>query len=181
MLAVMVAWIGGMMTAADRNDRPSFLLLPLMAIWANLHGGFMLRLALIALEAVWSVEPARRVRLAPASALFALGAIAASCCTPYGWNRLLGAAKILDLGELLSPISEWWPANFSSFSPFEGALLGLIGFALYRGLVSLRSANSSADGFDLDSACQEHRGICVPGPTGAGEADGLKQRQAKRV
>jgi hypothetical protein len=130
MLAVMVAWIGGMMTAADRNDHPSFLLLPLMAIWANLHGGFML--ALIALEAVWSVEPARRVRLAPAWALFALGAIAASCCTPYGWNRLLGAAKILDLGELLSPISEWWPANFSSFSPFEGALLGLIGFALSR-------------------------------------------------
>jgi hypothetical protein len=137
-LPVMVAWIGAMMTAADRNARPSFLLLPVMALWANLHGGFVLGLALIApiaLEAVWSVEPARRIRLALDWALFGIGAIVASCCTPYGWNTLLGAAKILDLGELLSLISEWRPADFSSFSSFEGALLGLIGFAFYRGLV----------------------------------------------
>ena len=33
------------MAAADRGRAPSFLLLPLMALWANLHGGFVLGLA----------------------------------------------------------------------------------------------------------------------------------------
>ncbi len=137
-MPVMVAWVGGMMTAADRRQAPSFLLLPLIALWANLHGGFVLGLALIgpvALEAVWSAERSQRIALALHWIVFALGAVAASCCTPYGWNTLLGAAKILNLGELLSLISEWRPADFSSFGAFEAALLALIGFGFYRGLV----------------------------------------------
>jgi len=41
-LPVMVAWVGGLIAAADRRDAPSFWLLPLIALWANLHGGFVL-------------------------------------------------------------------------------------------------------------------------------------------
>lgn len=137
-LPVMVAWIGGMMAAADRRQPPPFLLLPLIALWANLHGGFVLGLALVgpvALAAVWSAEPARRLGLALHWAVFGLCAVVASCFTPYGWNTLLGAAKILNLGELLSLISEWRPVDFSSFGAFEASLLALIGFALYRGVV----------------------------------------------
>jgi hypothetical protein len=67
--------------------------------------------------------------------LFGIGALIASCCTPYGWKTLLGATNILSLGELLSLIFEWMPANFATFSSFEGALLGLIAFGYYRGLV----------------------------------------------
>jgi hypothetical protein len=137
-MPVMVACVGGMISAADRCAPPSLLLLPLMALWANLHGGFVLGLALIApvaLVAVWDAAPDRRVFLALRWSFFAVGALAASCCTPYGWNTLLGAARILDLGELLSIISEWRPADFSSFGFFEACLLGLIGLAFYRGLV----------------------------------------------
>jgi hypothetical protein len=137
-LPVMVAWVGGMISAADRRVPPSMLLLPLMALWANLHGGFVLGLALIApvaLLAVWEAAPAHRVPLALKWGFFALGALAAACCTPYGWNALLGAARILDLGKLLSIISEWQPADFSSFGVFEASLLGLVGLAFYRGLV----------------------------------------------
>ncbi|MGH6678611.1 MAG: hypothetical protein ACREDL_06680 [Bradyrhizobium sp.] len=137
-LPVMVAWVGALMTAADRHACPSFLLLPLMALWANLHGSFVFGLALIApiaLEALWAAERQRRVALAARWASFAVGALAASCCTPYGWDTLLGVMRILDLGRLLSLISEWQPANFSSFGFFEASLLGLIGFAFFRGLV----------------------------------------------
>ncbi|OLE18603.1 MAG: hypothetical protein AUG50_05830 [Betaproteobacteria bacterium 13_1_20CM_3_63_8] len=137
-LPVMVAWVGALMAAADRRTYPSWLLLPLIALWSNLHGGFVLGLALIApiaLEALWSEEPERRVALAARWAVFAIGALAASCCTPYGWNTLFGAARILDLGELLSLISEWAPANFSSFGFFEAALLGLIALAFSAGIV----------------------------------------------
>lgn len=137
-LPVMVAWVGALMAAADRRTTPSYLLLPLIALWANLHGGFVLGLALIgpiALEATRSAEPARRLALFMRWVLFGFAALAASCITPYGWNTLLAAARILDLGELLHIISEWQPANFASFTSFEAALLGLLGFAFYRGLV----------------------------------------------
>jgi len=137
-LPVMLAFVGGLMAAADRRGHPSWLLLPLLALWANLHGGFVLGLALIGpigLEAVWCSDPKDRVALAARWALFGLAAIAACCCTPYGWNTLLGATKILSLGKLLTLIWEWMPANFGSISFFEVGLLGLIGLAFYRGLV----------------------------------------------
>lgn len=137
-LPVMVAWVGLLLTAAERRHPPSWLLLPLMALWANLHGGFVLGLALIgpiALEAVWNVETERGVAVFVRWVLFGIAALVASCCTPYGWKTLLGATNILNLGELLSVISEWMPANFASFTAFEGALLGLIAIAFYRGLV----------------------------------------------
>jgi hypothetical protein len=134
---VMVAFLGGLMAAADRRTYPSWFLLPLMALWANLHGGFVLGLALIGpigLEALWSAEPDRRLRLAVRWGLFGLAALAASCVTPYGWKTLLGATKILSLGKLLSLIWEWMPVDFSQFTFFEAALLGLIGLAFYRKL-----------------------------------------------
>ena len=137
-LPVMVAWVGLLMAAADRRSAPSWFWLPLMALWANLHGGFVLGLALIgpiALEAVEHAEPMRRLSLFLRWVLFGIAALIASCATPYGWRTLLGATNILSLGELLSVIFEWMPANFASFTAFEGALLGLIAIGFYRGLV----------------------------------------------
>lgn len=137
-LPVMVAWVGALISAADRRTCPSFFLLPLMSLWASLHGGFVLGLALIgpiALDAVWGAAPEQRIALAARWALFAAAALVASCCTPYGWNTLLAATRILDLGQLLSVISEWMPQNFSSLSPFELSLLGLIAIGFYRGIV----------------------------------------------
>jgi hypothetical protein len=137
-LPVMVTWVGVLMAAADRRSAPSWFWLPLMALWASLHGGFVLGLALIgpvALVAVWDVEAERRVPLFLRWVLFGIGALIASCCTPYGWRTPLGATNILSLGELLSLISEWMPADFASFTAFEGALLGLIALGLYRGVV----------------------------------------------
>ena len=55
-LPLLVAWVGGLIAAADRGEAPSPWLLPLMTLWANLHGGFVFGLALIApiaIEAVW--------------------------------------------------------------------------------------------------------------------------------
>lgn len=136
-LPVLLAFIGGLMASADRRTYPSWWLLPLMTLWANLHGGFVLGLTLIGpigLEAVWSAEPGRRRQLVVRWGLFGIAALAASCVTPYGWNSLLGATKILSLGKLLTLIGEWMPADFSKPSFFEATLLGLIGLICYRGL-----------------------------------------------
>ena len=135
-MPVMVAWVGAIVTAADRRGAPSFWLLPLMALWANLHGGFVFGLVLIApvaLDAVWNADAELRKPLALRWAAFAGAALAASCCTPYGWNSLLASQKILELGGALPLIMEWRPANFGSIGPFEVCLLLGIGLALLRG------------------------------------------------
>ncbi|MFG3756522.1 hypothetical protein, partial [Klebsiella pneumoniae] len=86
-MPVMVAWVEGLVTASDRGARPSFGRLPLLVLWANLHGSFVLGLALIgpfALDAVWNVEAAKRKPLALGWALFGGGALLACGLTPYG-------------------------------------------------------------------------------------------------
>lgn len=136
-LPVMIAWVGMLMNAADRRGTPSWYFLPLISLWANLHGGFVLGLALIgpmAFVALWGLESDKQVRLLLRWFLFGVAALAACCVTPYGWRTLLGATNILNLGELLTVISEWSPVNFASFNAFEGALFGLIALGLYRGL-----------------------------------------------
>jgi hypothetical protein len=136
-LPVMVAWVAGLVAAADRRDAPSWLLLPLMALWANLHGGFVFGLMLIApiaLDAVLAAEEKKRKALILRWACFGCIALIAACCTPYGWNALLAAQKILSLGGALPLLLEWKPADFGSIGPFELCLL--LGFALvlHRGV-----------------------------------------------
>src|SRR5438874_314041 len=103
-LPVMLAFVGGLMAAADHRSHPSWPLLPLMVLWANLHGGFVLGLALIGpvgLEAIWCCERKDRGTLAARWALFGVAAVVACGCTPSGWNSLWGSARLLCVGSLL--------------------------------------------------------------------------------
>src|ERR1700760_1696094 len=136
-MPVMVVWVGGLIAAADRRRAPSFWLLPLMVLWANLHGGFVFGLFLIApvgLDDVVGAGEKMRKTLALRWALFAMLALGASCCTPYGWNALLASQKILELGGALPLIQEWKPTQFGGLGAFEIFLLLGIGFALLRGI-----------------------------------------------
>ena len=136
-LPIMVAWVGGLVAAADRRGAPSFQLLPLMALWANLHGGFVFGLVLIApiaLDAVLSTDVTLRKALALRWAAFAVAALVAACATPYGWDALLASQKILGLGGALPLIMEWKPAEFGSVGALEVCLLLGIGLALFRGV-----------------------------------------------
>ena len=136
-LPLMVAWVHGLLRASEQREPPSFWLLPLLALWANLHGGFVFGLALVApmaLDALWNADKAQRVQLAIRWALFAAAALAACCVTPYGWNSILASRRILDLGELLHLSYEWMPVDFGHFGPFEGFILATIAAALFYGV-----------------------------------------------
>ena len=136
-LPIMLAWANGLMSASERGQAPSPWLLPLIALWANLHGGFVFGLVLVgglALDALWNADRARRRSVALRWAAFGVGALIACCATPYGWGSILAARRILDLGELLHLIYEWMPANFSKFGAFEMAILTLIAGALFGGV-----------------------------------------------
>jgi hypothetical protein len=136
-LPVMLAWVNGLLGASERRQPPSFWLLPLMVLWANLHGGFAFGLTLVvgfAFDAWWNAEASQRGPLALRWIVFGACAFVASCATPYGWGSILASLKILDLGDLLNLISEWSPADFSHFSLFEACVLALIAGSLYFGV-----------------------------------------------
>ena len=136
-MPVMVAWTIGLVAAADRREAPSLWLLPLMALWSNLHGGFVFGLVLIApiaLDAVVSAKANARRALVLRWAAFGIAALIAACVNPYGWNALLAAQKILSLGGALPLIMEWRPADFGSLGPLEICLLLGLGLALWRGI-----------------------------------------------
>src|SRR3954468_23450130 len=136
-LPIMLTWANGLMLASERGEAPSPLLLPLIALWANLHGGFVFGLVLtgaFALDALWNTDRARQTSVALRWAVFGIGALAACCVTPYGWGSILASRKILDLGELLHLIYEWMPADFSTFGALELVILVLVGGTLYSGV-----------------------------------------------
>jgi len=136
-LPFMVAWASGLASASERREPPSLWLLPLLATWANLHGGFVFGLVLVGgfgLDAVWNAGRERRRQLALRWLAFGAAACAACCMTPYGWETLAASYRILGLGELLHLIFEWMPTDFGTLSRFELCIMALLAGALLFGV-----------------------------------------------
>jgi hypothetical protein len=136
-LPVMLAWVIGLVSASERGRAPSFWWLPLISLWANLHGGFVFGLALVApfaFDAWWNAEPSQRRSLVLRWIAFGAGALVACCATPYGWGSIAASRRILELGGLLHIISEWAPADFSRLGGLEAAVFVLMAATLYLGV-----------------------------------------------
>lgn len=134
-LPLLEIWAAGLIIARSQNRAPSFALLPVMTVWANLHGSFMAGLALIlplALEAVLAAGQ-KRGTVAMRWALFLLAAIAAAAITPFGPDSLIFPLKLMGLGGL-AHIGEWQAADFSTITPLEIALLAGIFVIASRGI-----------------------------------------------
>ncbi|MFY9895263.1 MAG: hypothetical protein WAK63_14150 [Xanthobacteraceae bacterium] len=135
-LPLMVAWIAALIRAVD-TARPPWWLVPLMTLWANLHGSFIFGLAMtgvIAAEAIWLSPAPQRRRAAADWIAFAALALAAACLNPYGPELILATIRILSLGQALSLIVEWRPQDFSKLGAYEMVVLAAIGLALWRGV-----------------------------------------------
>jgi hypothetical protein len=108
----------------------------LMTPWANLHGGFILGLALIgpfAMEAVIAAAPERRTVAAKGWAPFAVASLAASLVTPFAVSGLLFPIKLLGLSSLAG-VSEWKPTDFSRIGPLEISFIAALYVLLWRGV-----------------------------------------------
>ncbi|MBR0958132.1 hypothetical protein [Bradyrhizobium japonicum] len=135
-MPIMVTWAAALVRCMDREGPPPYWALPLLVVWANLHGSGVLALGLIGpvvLEALLREErsawPRVILRWLPFTAL----AVAASCLTPHGPEPLLMPLTTLGAGSALAWISEWRPQDFSHIGGFELLLLAGI-FALSRGV-----------------------------------------------
>jgi hypothetical protein len=135
-LPVMVTWIALLIRAVDTRSPPSWLLLPLMTLWANLHGSFTFGLAMtgvIACDALWSAPQSERWNVVWQWGLFGVLAFGAACLNPYGPEMILVTFRTVALGAALTTITEWRSQDFSHIGSFELVMLGAFGVALYRG------------------------------------------------
>jgi hypothetical protein len=135
-LPIIVTWAAALVRSMDRQAPPPYWALPLLVLWANLHGSVVLALGLIGPAVLESLltggrDGCRRVfrRWLPFAAL----ALAACCLTPYGAKPLLMPLTTLGLGQALAWIGEWRPQDFSHLGAFEVLLLAGI-FASSRGV-----------------------------------------------
>ena len=131
---LVVLWIAGLVRAAETRTAPSPILLALMILWANLHGGFTLGLALIvpfAIEAVMAAAPTDRVGAAKRWGAFLGAAVLAALVTPYGYRAIWATYQVFGGNEALKYIIEWQPLNFAS-DWYAGSLILV---ALFAGLL----------------------------------------------
>jgi hypothetical protein len=112
-----------------RRGRLVWLLVPLTALWANLHGGFVAWLATLGLLAALSGAErdwggARRYG--------ALGALCglASLLNPYGWQLLLHIARYLNSSWIVDHVQEFQSPRIRSEGMVVFALLLLAAVAL---------------------------------------------------
>jgi hypothetical protein len=129
-LPLLVIWVGALVAARSGNQPPSLWLVPLMTLWANLHGGYISGLALAALFAAEAVVVAadwpRRLQAAWGWGLFIALAIIAALATPFGLDGLLLPLRLTQMSYAMSQLVEWRGANFQSFGPLEPWLMGLL-------------------------------------------------------
>lgn len=133
-LPLLELWTAGLLIARAESRAPRYALLPLMALWANLHGSFVLGLALIApfaLEA--AIEAKWQTRALKPWALFGCGAVIAALLTPHGVEGLLFPFKLMGMSSL-ALIAEWRATDFSRLQPLEIALLAALFIFLTRGV-----------------------------------------------
>ena len=142
---LMVLWTDALLRATEERRAPSVAYLPLITLWANLHGSFTLGLALIApfaFEALWTADKSARLTVALQWLRFGVLALGAGCVTPYGVESILVTIRVLNLGATLSSIGEWRPIIFGTLHPFTICFLAGAAYVLYSGfkLPLLRTA-----------------------------------------
>lgn len=137
-MPLMVIWTAHLARASDQGTAPSLWLLPAMTLWANLHGGFTLGLALALAFALEGLLSARRInqtlKAAKSWGLFVGLSFVSALLTPHGIKGLAFTLQILGGSYALDHIGEWQSPNFHSVQPLEIWLIFGLAVALHQGL-----------------------------------------------
>ena len=120
--------------AQTGRGRTVWLLIPLMALWVNLHGGFLIGLVLIVLTIVgvildtWLARESLRSMLPRLQGmiLVLISSALAACLNPQGWRIYLFPFEIFFSPIQQREINDWLSPNFQQPELFPLALLILI-------------------------------------------------------
>ncbi len=129
-LPLVVLWSGALFAARDIGKSPPFVLLPVMTLWANLHGSFLFGLGLAGCLAAEAALAGPRTVEVRRWGLFVLLAVAAALVTPNGFAGLVEPIRLMAMPTLQSSFIEWRGPDFQQFQPLEIWLLGLIALGL---------------------------------------------------
>lgn len=137
-MPLLVLWTAHLVRGVEQGRAPSLWLLPAMTLWANLHGGFTLGLALALFFAVEGILDARRknetFEAAKSWGIFVILSLASALITPHGIHGILFTAHILSGSYALDHISEWQSPSFHLVQPLEIWLMAGLAVALHQGL-----------------------------------------------
>jgi hypothetical protein len=112
-----------------RHTKAVWLAVPLAAVWANLHGGFLIWVAVLALLAVSSALERNLPNLRRYSVI-ATCAAAATLLNPYGWELHRHILGYLGNNWILNRVTEFQSPQIRSESMVVFAILLLAGTAL---------------------------------------------------
>ena len=106
---------------ARTRPRTLYVLPPLLLVWANLHGSFLLALLVLVLEGMWSLVPVHWGRLwvsrpLPRRAIWltVAASFAATLVNPHGPGLIAYAYHVSSNPEIANNIEEWLSPNFHS-------------------------------------------------------------------
>lgn len=135
---LMALWASILLGRSESGSKAPFWLLPVLMLWANLHGSFLLAIGLVlplAAEALANAEPDRRFRLLLNWGTFFILSVVACLATPFGVDGLVFTKKLVAI-ESLATIGEWKPLNVSEF-PITLLWLGAFLMMGLRGFLKL--------------------------------------------
>jgi hypothetical protein len=121
-LPLLVIWMAGLIRARDQGRVPSLALLPIMILWCNLHGGFVVGLlfaGLLAAEALLDGPAAARWPVVRGWGVFLTLSALAALASPNGIALFTLPLDMLQMGFATSSIAEWHSADFSRFDALE--------------------------------------------------------------
>jgi hypothetical protein len=127
-LFVLTLWLLSDDARAALPLRRTWLLIPLLAVWANLHGSVLLGTGLTVCYAAFRAARAaisRDRRAIGAYLLLGAGAVAAVLCTPYGTAVLGYYRHVLGNPVLARYINRWAPPSPRDPATFILAVLAL--------------------------------------------------------
>lgn len=128
---LLAIWVCQLVKAVENRRAPPLWLLGVMVLWANLHGGFTLGLALeipFFLDAVCSAPKQARGETAKHWIRFMLASGLAAMITPSGWHGIFFTLHVMNL-EYLQHIQEWMPPKSVSLWFMEGWVALLLALA----------------------------------------------------
>lgn len=131
-------WVGQLLIRSESGRAPPFWLLPLIVLWANLHGSFVLGLLFVlplAMESWLNAALAARNRVLKSWSGFFVLALFACLITPFGWDGMAFAGKVVSM-QTLAIVGEWKPLTVKEFPPVL-IWLGLLLVMGLRGLLKL--------------------------------------------
>ncbi|HEY2845970.1 MAG TPA: hypothetical protein VGJ09_20075, partial [Bryobacteraceae bacterium] len=142
-LTLLLVSISVWVIEADReqNSRRIWWLIPLTAVWTNLHGGFLAVIAILGLTAVGTalevwIARTGTIRAAVRYAVLTAACAAASLVNPYGWKLHVHLREYLQSDWIRSVIQEFQSPTFRAENMLQFEALLLLGImvagALFR-------------------------------------------------